>query len=568
MRTDLSDTARGFVQDIRHAGNNLISIINDILDFSKIEAGKMEIFPVEYLLSSLVNGINNLIKIRVEEKPIQFNMNIDDNIPNCLIGDAARIRQILLNLLTNAVKYTEKGQITFSINIDKKDDKQIRLKIDVSDTGIGIKPEDHDRLFDDFVRVNAVQNQSIEGTGLGLAIAKRLCIAMGGDISVISEYGKGTTFTVIIPQGIGSEEKYSSSAEIENNYNSVENIKFISPDARILIVDDILTNLKVAEGLLSFYQAKVESCLSGVKAIELVKQKHYDLVFMDHMMPEMDGIEAISRIRAWEKEQGRGSLPVIALTANAFVGMKEMFESSGFDDFLSKPIDVFKLDDILDKWLPDNKKKAITKNKDKKKKTNGFIPEIPGVNVKQGIINTGGTFEMYCYVLSVFCADIEDKIALIKPLHDGSIQKDFTIHVHALKSALAALGAKDVSAKAAKLETAGNEGNLDFINKNISEFIEQLITVKNNFLAALEYNKTNGDNTGISKDKTLLPLFNDLANALKAKNASEIDRLSEEIQDKEMDSETKKTVEQIFSEILMTEYENALQIVNKLLNDG
>jgi response regulator RpfG family c-di-GMP phosphodiesterase/signal transduction histidine kinase len=480
LRGELSNEARGYAQDIKQAGNNLISIINDILDFSKIEASKLEIIPINYLFSSLINDTVNIIRARLAEKPIRFFTNIDSGIPNGLTGDEVRLRQILLNLLSNAVKYTEKGHVSLSVTVDKKTSKQIWLKITIADTGKGIKPEDIDKLFSEFVQVDMKKNKGIEGTGLGLAITKRLCLSMGGDIAVESEYGKGSAFTAVIPQTVESETPFAAVNEpekkkilvyegrtvyaksvcwsLENmrvpftmaanlddfaaalpkeewffifsgyglyekikpvmesaayingkkpplalmvefgNEPYIPNVRFISlpvqslsiantlngsldsryifnasetggvirvayPGARLLVVDDIATNLKVAEGLLAPYKASVDACLSGAQAIELVKRNEYDVIFMDHMMPDMDGIEATALIRAWENEQQESGIkhrqiPVIALTANAITGMKEMFIEKGFNDFLSKPIDIGKLDEILGRWIPKEKRNS------------------------------------------------------------------------------------------------------------------------------------------------------------------------------------------------------------------
>jgi signal transduction histidine kinase/CheY-like chemotaxis protein len=495
LRLELSGEARGYAQDIKQAGNNLISIINDILDFSKIEAGKLEIIPVKYLFPSLVNDSVNIIRMRIGEKPLRFFTNIDSAIPNGLIGDEIRLRQIILNLLSNAVKYTEKGHFSLSITVDKRTEKQIWLKIAVTDTGKGIKPEDQEKLFGDFVQVDSKKNRGIEGTGLGLAITRRLCVEMGGNITLESEYGKGSVFTAVIPQDIDSDVPFASVHEpekkkvlvyesrvvyaksicwsLENmhvphsmvtnpddftaalqreewffvfsgyglyeqietimesaafpngkkpslalmvelgNESFIPNVRFISlpiqslsiantlnggadsrsyiessttggtirytfPSARILVVDDISTNLKVALGLLSPYKTEVDTCLNGLKAIEHVKRsveekRKYDIVFMDHMMPEMDGIEATAAIRKFEfesedsSEESGKKIPIIALTANAVVGMREMFVEKGFNDFLAKPIDVNKLDEMLNLWIPKEKREPAAANKKQEK---------------------------------------------------------------------------------------------------------------------------------------------------------------------------------------------------------
>ncbi|MCL2008456.1 MAG: ATP-binding protein [Treponema sp.] len=479
-RRNLPDDARYEVQDIKQASSNLISIINDILDFSKIEAGKLELNPVGYQLSSLVNDTVSIIRVRFLEKPIRFYTNIDSNIPNGLFGDEVRLRQILINLLTNAAKYTDHGHVSLTIAEEKREDKIVWLKIAVADTGHGIKNDDLSKLFENFSQFNK-NKDNIEGTGLGLAITKRLCVTMGGDISVESEFGKGSEFTVIIPQKVQSEEPFASVQTPEEKsvlvyegriayakslswtldnlkvpytmvtneedfskallsrdwffvfsgyglYDKIKpimedtvfpggniptlglmvewgteafvpNARFVSlpvqslsiantlngksdrqdffespsaedsanrftiSNARILIVDDIATNLKVAEGLLAPYRAKVETCLNGSSAVELIKQRamhgeNYDLVFMDHMMPGMDGIETTVAIRALEGEYFK-TIPIIALTANAVSGMREMFLEKGFNDFLAKPIDVSKLDEVLDLWISKKKKLVL-----------------------------------------------------------------------------------------------------------------------------------------------------------------------------------------------------------------
>ena len=488
LRGDLKEESMGYAKDIKQASSNLISIINDILDFSKVEAGKLEIIQANYLLSSMINDTISIIRMRLKGKPIRFFTNIDGKIPNGLIGDEVRIRQIILNLLSNAAKFTDRGHISVTITEDKREEEKVWLKIVVSDTGHGIKAEDQAKLFKDFIQVGMNKNYS-EGTGLGLAITKKLCIAMGGDISMESEYGKGSTFTILIPQGFHSAAPFAvvenaankkvlvyerrtvyakslvwtlenlkvphtlasdeetflnaidredwfyifsghglhkkikeltekpntalpggrkplvalmiewaedtyipnvhtislpvqsisianvlNSSKIAGDNNSPESnvpSRLTIPTARLLVVDDVNTNLKVAKGLLSSYKAKVDTCLSGAEAIELIKHnamhgEDYDLVFMDHMMPEMDGIETTAAIRDWEVQQedlgiNHNAIPIIALTANAVAGMREMFLNKGFNDFIGKPIDIAKLDEILIRWIPKEKKEERTR---------------------------------------------------------------------------------------------------------------------------------------------------------------------------------------------------------------
>ena len=473
LRADDINAAREHIITVKQSGGNLLSIINDILDFSKIETGKLEIVPGDYLFSSLINDIISIIRMRVLDTLVRFVVNIDGNIPNALFGDEIRIRQVLLNFLSNAVKYTEKGFVSFTVRGEKAGEDTINLIMEVTDSGRGIKPEDLPNLFDEYMQVDLKKNKNIEGTGLGLAIAQNIIKAMGGQISVQSEYGKGSTFTVKLPQkvrspgalaqvdnphekivlvyegrelyansimyavdslGVSCElvsgdtelfEKFTSPKQVflfisfalyKQNYEALvqldSNVKiavltdfgetipdknlnvlampvytisianilngvtdnfsytennelvagFTAPDASLLIVDDIITNLKVARGLLLPYKMRVDICKSGMMAIEAVKANRYDIVFMDHLMPEMDGIEATAAIRAWEASGSRPSIPIIALTANAISGMREMFLENGFNDFLSKPIDTFKLNAILENWIPGEKRQIREPN--------------------------------------------------------------------------------------------------------------------------------------------------------------------------------------------------------------
>jgi len=617
LRENMSDTAKEHIFTIKHAGANLLSLINDILDFSKIESGKLEIIPTKYMLSSLINDTVNIIRMRLIEKPLRFFTNIDGNIPNNLYGDDLRLRQIILNLLTNALKYSEKGHIGLIIAIDKHIDKRIWLKISVTDTGKGIKPEDQKKLFGEFVQVDTRKNKGIEGTGLGLAITKHLCLAMGGDIKVESEYGAGSVFTITVPQDVESQEPFAKVDEPEKNkvliyerrlvsaksvcwtldnmnvsntltttlneftdalrreewsyvfsgYGLYKNIKplleqdnsafyggkkppvalmvewgtedyvpdvrfvsvplqslaianllngkedhkgyhkisgavrFTSPRARILVVDDISTNLKVAEGLLSPYRTVVDTCLTGSQSIETAKQNEYDIILMDHMMPEMDGIEATAAIRAWEKENNLKRVPIIALTANAVVGMREMYLENDFDDYLSKPIDVSKLDEILDRWIPSEKKEAPpsptpsgsgTEGDNQKSQEGRSTVEpveigfsIPGVDIKKGITMTGGTLDIYKKVLVLFCKDIDGRTPFLQKELSTDTMRTFVTHVHAIKSAAASIGAAEVSSFAVKFEAAGNNGDTAFISENMPAFLQQLEELKKNILAAL-----------------------------------------------------------------------------------
>jgi CheY-like chemotaxis protein len=339
--------------NIKQAGIGLLSIINDILDFSKIEAGKMDIVNTDYMFGSLIHDVENIIKFRISETKLTFKTNIDAGLPNKLRGDMIRIRQILLNLLGNAVKYTREGSVTLTVSGMVREDGKILLSFEAADTGIGIRQEDMEKLFGSFSQVDSSKNQGIEGTGLGLEISQNLCRLMGGDITVRSEYGKGSVFTAIIPQEIVDGQPFRQETEAARYDGGKRDIGFTTPKARILAVDDSSVNLTVIRNLLLPYKMQIDICLSGEQAVALVKQKSYDLVFMDHMMPGMDGVAAVKEIRKWENGTG---VPIIALTANAISGMREMFLENGFSDYLSKPIDMAKLDKLVAAWIKEDLK--------------------------------------------------------------------------------------------------------------------------------------------------------------------------------------------------------------------
>ena len=333
------------VSAIKKSGTKLLAIINDILDFSKIESGKLEIILSDYLFSSLITDVISIIRMKVMESKLEFKTDIDKNIPKALVGDDSRIRQVLLNLLNNAVKYTPSGFVSFTVRETAVDDNNVILTFEIADSGRGIKEDDIQQLFDDFAQFDLAANKHIEGTGLGLAITRNLVIAMGGNISVRSEYGKGSVFTVTLPQSISTKESFETNIFVS---------MFKAPDARVLVVDDVSINRTVAQGLLSMYDIQVDTCASGEEALEAVMTGEYDMVFMDQMMPGMDGLEATAAIRTLTGERFQ-RLPIVALTANAISGVDEMFLKSGFSDYLSKPIDTQKLRNILEKWLPAEK---------------------------------------------------------------------------------------------------------------------------------------------------------------------------------------------------------------------
>jgi len=533
LRENIPPAAQEHISAIKHAGANLLSIINDILDFSKIESGKMEIVPTSYHLSYMVYDVMSIIKLKVTDSQVKFAVDIDSEIPDALFGDEMRIRQILLNILSNAVKYTKKGSISFIVNGEIINNETILLVMEVIDTGKGIKPEDMEKLFGDFIQVDTEANKGIEGTGLGLAIAKNLAKAMGGDISVKSEYGKGSTFTVRLPQKILS---FESLPEF-NVTNSSLAVGFCTPKARVLVVDDIEVNLKVAEGLLAPYKMQVDSCLSGAEAIQAVKTTNYDLIFMDHMMPEMDGIEATKRIREFS------NLPIIALTANAVSGTREIFLAKGFNDFISKPIDTIKLNAVLEKWIPKEKQEALKPETGDESHSNQKNRQLLAAFYKDGMQKIG---------------EIENSLkAGDYPL--------YTIYVHGLKSAAANMGETDLSEFAKALENAGKNKDYAYIKQYNNIFLAALQKYLNDIGKILQtYNEEQSKNPidiEVLKE-TLLKL----KEALSVWDLDAIDKATDALQEFKYAPDVGEGVENILRCIFRGEYDNAVVEVENFLS--
>jgi len=353
---------RQYSNNIHNAGNTLLDIINDILDFSKIESGKMTLVETEYNLGNLLMNLYNMINIKAAEKDIKFIVDLDPDVPSILQGDENRIQQILINLLNNAIKYTEKGSVTFKIAMEERktdvenqsENDIVNLKFSVTDTGIGIKDKDRDKLFATFERIDIKRNRSIEGTGLGLSITNNLIELMKGSLSVESVYGEGSTFIATIPQRVIKEEKVGDFNKIisrSNETNKVASKEYIGKDVKILVVDDVKLNIKVVKGLLKKHSIEIVEALSGPECIEKYEEGMYDLILLDHMMPDMDGIETLKLLR----EKYSSLCPVIVLTANAISGMKEMYLSEGFDDYLAKPTKPEELDKMILKYVSESK---------------------------------------------------------------------------------------------------------------------------------------------------------------------------------------------------------------------
>ena len=598
-RGKLPDESRYDIQQVHQSGSSLLGIINDILDISKIEAGGFELIPDEYDTASFINDTVNLNKVRIGSKPISFKLEIGGDFPSRLMGDELRVKQILNNILSNAIKYTREGEIILKAESDRKTNSlqnNILIKFIVSDTGIGIKAEDFGKLFSEYTQLDAQSNRRIEGTGLGLAISRKLAGMMEGSISAESEYGKGSVFTISIIQGrTGNEcigEETAKRLE-QFNYISLHKSKDLErswiPHGRVLVVDDLPVNLLVARGLLEPYGLTIDTADSGQRAIDMIQEKNdYDLVFMDHMMPEMDGIEAVSIIRKWEDEQLEKysqetakyspkqllerpkRIPIVALTANALAGNMEMFISKGFDGFLPKPIDLVQLDKILNQWIKVNLNIILPAPAPAPAAHKKEIElSIPGMDVKHGIAMTGGSEAGYLEVLAIYCKDTEDRLPLLQNIPEPDAMLSFITQVHALKSASSSIGCKNISSLAEELESAGKAGDLTLIKKKLPIFAGELSELENNIRTALQNQKSAVLSSDSSLPAVHHSLFNDLAAALESNKANDIDRILKEINDTAiqhpLNAKTSEALDQILDEVMMAEYDNAKEIIKKLL---
>lgn len=352
LRESESEEIRGYAVDIREAGRTLLSIINDILDMSKIESGKIELSTEKYEMSSLLYNVYTMISMKAEEKGLTFRMDIDESLPNQLFGDEIRLKQCMLNLLTNAVKYTKRGTVAVNVTWKNHDLDTILLQISVSDTGIGIKKTDLEKIYDSFERLDIQKNKGVEGTGLGLNITRALVRAMGGQLEVESVYGEGITFRFAIPQKMLSEVPVGKLVPVHQSAKKppASAYQFYAPDARILVVDDNAVNISVVRGILKKSGVQADKALSGAECLDKVSKNHYDIILMDHMMPGMDGIETFKKIK--QLKNIKTDIPCIALTANAVSGSREQYLAAGFTDYLAKPVDIDELYRMLKEYLP------------------------------------------------------------------------------------------------------------------------------------------------------------------------------------------------------------------------
>ncbi len=525
LRENTDEATLSYAQDIQTAGQTLLSLINDILDFSKIEAGKMDIIPVDYSSATMLNDLVNMIEPRAEKKDLRLIVQVDPALPETLHGDEIRVKQVITNILTNAVKYTEKGSVTLSVAFAKTSGECGNLCVSIADTGIGIKEEDLKKLFSAFERIEEKRNRSIEGTGLGMNITQQLLAMMGSKLDVQSVYGSGSTFSFDVEQGVVSWQAIGDFAEALRKAKASRtryHERFTAPEANILVVDDTPLNLKVIRGLLKQTKISVVTAESGAEALSAVAAQDFDVIFLDHLMPDMDGIETVARLRS-ETRAGMLHTPIICLTANAVSGAKEAYIEAGFTDYLTKPIESAKLEIMLLTYLPEEKVHLTegnggTSGQDEKASKQDematgheeaadgqdtqtmpdsfaelfaqpeelpqWLSALPGVDAEAGV-RACGFLETYLDVLKTCKETLPDTMAEIKSAMQGGDWRAYTIKVHAIKSSLRIIGDADGSSMAADLEAAGNAQDEDRIRSGTPELLARLGTLSDALNAAL-----------------------------------------------------------------------------------
>lgn len=629
LREDLPENAREYINQIKSSGKTLLTIINDILDFSKVESGKMDIIEEEYEPVSVIHDISSIISTRLEKEDVEFILDMNPKIPRKLVGDNIRLKQIIINLANNAVKFTKSGQVKLSFDYKEVDEDDIELLFSVEDTGIGIKKADMPRLFQSFQQLDSKRNRNIEGSGLGLAISKQLLQLMHGDIQVESTYGEGSTFSFNLPQKVIDMEPSIkiNHTEIETLYGFVENpfiskqldedlkrlgytyqnmpsmtallekledyksyvfleaksftpevqsfvsshpdmtaivlisfksaqsydipnvitvkkplsalylaaifneevhffdnqeasdefYDFTAPEAKVLIVDDNTVNLTVCEGLLEPLSMQVDTATSGHDAIDKISKKKYDLILMDHMMPEIDGVETTHIIRRFHKEYE--DVPIIALTANAVFGIKEMFIQEGLNDFIAKPIEVRILVSKLKRWLPKAKLKNINTKNTQAGKENRIQPQEEPAPVIQDLDTASalkllGSAKLFWNVLRDYYHTIPKKHTLIKQYADEKDWHSYTIEVHALKSASKQIGANKLAEDAAELEAAGHALNEALILEKTPALLDLYLHYEGILKPFFPEEDANADKKEIIRKSILLDAFEKLQVAL------------------------------------------------------
>lgn len=577
LKMDISDEVREHVEDIKWSSHNLLAIINDILDISKIESGKMELIPEKYYMAALLKDVSLIIASQAQAKGLDFHMEVDPEIPNRLYGDKIRIRGILINILNNAVKYTKEGSISFDVSVLEKTDKMAKLEFKVSDTGSGIRPEDQEHLFKSFEQLDRKVHYGVEGSGLGLAISNGYVNLMGGEIKVSSVYGKGSVFTVVLKQEIvdASPMDGSYSHEEERQNGSTLGSMQIS-GVQVLVVDDNFVNLRVAYCIMKSYGLIVDTASSGQEAVELCRTRQYQFVFMDQMMPEMNGVEAMNQIRALSPYYAKGGeSKIIVLTADAISGVRKGLMDQGFDEYLGKPINLKQMERLFVKFLP--KDKITLQLPEEKQKAGGKAEEkeiiyleeaLPEVDVKKGVENCGGECSDYLKVLKIAWDYGGKQLEELRNLQKQQDYENYTIKVHSMKSTAMNMGAVGISELAKAQEMAGKKGDYAYIDKYMEPFIQQYKTLLQEIKEVLqnyEMLEETPAEEDVLEEKMILPILRNIEQCVDNFEFPKVFEILDEIKKCRLPEKYQKVFEEISEKMDELAVDKIKELLEKVL---
>lgn len=598
LRETAEAKIKEYALDIQNAGKNLLALINDILDFSKIESGKLEIIHVEYDFSSLIHDISNMLKAKAEKKNLELNIYVDENLPSRMYGDDVRIRQVLVNLLNNAVKYTQEGSVTLRVS-GRAEGENAVLDFSVEDTGIGIKEEDIAKLFQEFQRIEEKRNRNVEGTGLGMNITAQLLGLMGSRIQVESVYGKGSKFYFSLEQQIvdatpvGNLEERIRKQSTEYEYAAT----FVAPDAHILVVDDNTVNLKVFVSLLKQTRVNVDVADSGRACLKMIAEKHYDLIFLDHMMPEMDGIEVLHRMKAMEVHENVDT-PIVALTANAITGAKEMYLREGFDAFLSKPINPDKLEQTILQLLPKELQQFEAQAQEHTEAVDSIqliggseeLPMIDGIDWSYGLMHLPTkellleTVEDFYKAIPVEAKSLEQFYQGVRAemvsqneirknvvtesvsLEPGQSLQQYRIKVHGMKSSANMIGAIVLGGMAKVLENAARDADIETIEKLHPVFIREWMSYEEKLEECIPKKETVSEEVkGIEDYTVILAYLEMLRQALDELDIDEMDRIMELLEGFSYPKEIQERINALSALVVNMDSEQAFVEIEKLV---
>ena len=562
----------GYACDIKAASQNLLAIINDVLDLSKVEAGKMELVPVEYYVKGVVEEVVNMINVAATQRGLELKCEYDTGIPCKYYGDDVRLKQILINIMNNAVKFTKEGFVKLSVSgFPGSQDGMEDLVFRIQDTGCGIKQEDLEKIFEDFKQIDSGRNRGVEGTGLGLSITKRFVQLMKGSIDVESVYGEGSTFIVTVPQKIIDSRTLAEVPDLPRE--SAEKIEtFVVDNYKVLVVDDNLINRKVAIGFLKTYGFELYEATSGAEAIKMVQNTKFNIIFMDHMMPEMDGIEATKIIREDCGVNGRTPV-VIALTANAMAGVREKFLNNGFQDFIPKPLDRKPLNEVLSRWIPTSSKRIV-----KFDDTVSHEPEIrfedihiDGIDVEEAKKHHSGEVGDYLELLQLYCLDEKRKYGYLKELLEKENYVDYGIEVHGLKSASANVGAMELSAQAKEHEEAAVRGDINFIKMHAPELLggyeRQIKAIKQFLDQRKAVTDVSEESEGMGLDRpALLTQLKDALGKLEDFKSKDCANIIGGLLKYQLDTAEETKLNEIHDQLKMYEDDNAEQLLREMID--